>query len=287
MVTRCRPIVAATLGALLCWPTVATARVPGASVSALALHAPALERRGRLEVDATALGESRDVVVGRIEEMTKVVFEREAVRFADGPDDPVMKILIVPLEGDTAGYRITWQVERSAKEVPGSKGFSDCRLCTEGELVDAVVAGIELSVEKMEVRVEPEPEPVAETTPVEAAPDPTTAPSEDKGTRKLGPMGIAGIALTAVGAAGLGTGIGLAVRKPTPSDSDPTRLVDTRKHGYGALAGGAAVAVAGVVLLVLDLRRSRSTARADTAPRTAMAPWVVPGSGGLSLSGRF
>jgi hypothetical protein len=285
-VTGSRSIVAAALGVALAFPTAAFAGAPGLSATTVAAHAPPRERRGKLEVDATALGESQKLVVDRIHEMSKVVFEREAVRAADGADDPVLNVLIVPLEGDTAGYRITYHVTRSGKQIPGSEGRADCRLCTEGELVDAAVAGIELSVEKMEVELEPEPaaEPVADASEgADPVADPTNPPADDGG-KKLGPMGIAGIALTVVGAAGLGTGIGLVVRKPTISDDEPTKRLETKNPGYGALAAGAAVAVTGVVLLVLDLRRARSGATASR--RTSVSPWVAAG-GGLTLSHRF
>lgn len=284
---------AASLGVLLAWPTVAVAGGPGVSASSIAMFAPALERRGKLEVDATALGDAEKLVVDRIHEMSKVVFEREAVRAADGEGDPVLKVLIVPLEGDTAGYRITWHVERGGNRIDGSQGVSDCRLCTEGELVDAAVAGIELAVDKMEVRVEPEPPPPEPDPVVDPGDDPDEGagarPGADKGERKLGGMGYAGIALTVVGAAGLGTGIGLAVRKPKPSSSKPTYVLDTRNPGYGVIAAGAAVAITGVVLLVLDLRRGRSGggATARRRPRSVVAPWLADDGGGVALQRRF
>ena len=56
------------------------------------------------------------------------------------------------------------------------------------------------------------------------------------------------------------------------------------------IAGGAAVAITGVVLLVLDLRKARSasTARRDRPRGTMMAPWLtLEGGGGVSLLRRF
>lgn len=273
-----RSAAAATVGS-------AFASVSTFGSTSVSTAAPARERRGHLEVDASSLGESASLIVDRIQEMTPVVFERESVRVTDAPDDPVLKVVIVRLDEDTAGYRITYQVERAGERVPGSEGRADCRLCTEGELVDAVIASIELVAEKMEVAIEeaPPPEPPKPDEPGGDNPGgdivaPPPPPPDEPG--RLGVLGKTGIALIVVGAAGLGTGIGLVIRKPTPSDKEPTKQLNTRVPGYAALAAGAAVAVGGVVLLVLD--------RKGKGPRnTAVVPFGGAGEGGLLVQGRF
>ena len=128
--------------------------------------------------------------------------------------------------------------------------------------------------------VDPEPEPEAEL------------PTEDK---KMGVLTIAGIGVTAVGVAGLGVaaaGAGLgssATSELEGLDSleDEARRTDLLDQGgtYNGMAIGGAIAggvltVTGVVLIAIGVKKDRER-------RTAFAPLMAPGTGGVTWQARF
>jgi len=89
----------------------------------------------------------------------------------------------------------------------------------------------------------------------------------------------AGVGLMVAGALGLGTGIGLVVRKPSPTDTyEAWSTLQTQKPGFAVLAVGGAALVTGVVLFVLG-RRDRT--RSQVTPVAGANTW------GLSWTGRF
>jgi hypothetical protein len=248
----------------------------------------ARERRGRAEIDVSGLGDSGEATHGKIRERVDAVFIRGGVTVTKAPTDPVLEVTVAPLSGDTVGYRISYQVEVEGELRAGSNGFSDCRLCTEDEVVDAAEAAIELAVQYMEVEVEPKPKPKPK---VVIDPPPTTP--TDQPRVKLGALGKTGIALMSVGVAGLITGVVLAVPAPKNQTTQPTKLYTTRPAGYALLGTGAAVAIAGAVMLVLDRRAAK---KAVNAPRTGkqasrraiVGPTPYLGDGaGVGLVGRF
>jgi hypothetical protein len=139
--------------------------------------------------------------------------------------------------------------------------------------------------------------PVLEEAPLEPEPvAPVPVPGSDGADQAepggLGPVSIAGIVLTVVGAAGLGTGIGLGVAgKMHHGDADEfcqdqfcqpegITIRDEARQlgdiGTGVFIGGAAVAVAGVLMWVLG------------PPATDEAAWhLTPSLGGGVLSSRW
>jgi hypothetical protein len=92
-------------------------------------------------------------------------------------------------------------------------------------------------------------------------------------------MGKAGIALTVIGAAGLGVGIGLALSPARPHPDRPTDEIATQLPGYVTLGIGAAVLVTGVALIIVDRTRAKK--------RTTLAPTLGRGTAGILLSGKF
>lgn len=89
----------------------------------------------------------------------------------------------------------------------------------------------------------------------------------------------AGVGLMVAGALGLGTGIGLVARKPSPTGTyEAWSTLQTQKPGFAVLAVGGAALVTGVVLFVLG-RRDR--ARSQVTPVAGTNTW------GLVWSGRF
>lgn len=267
----------------------------GPGISAFQEPAPARVRRGQIRVDTAALGDSAAAIRDKILERTDAVLTRGGVTRTDDADDPILRVTIEPLEGDTVGYRISHRVDVGGSVVKGSDSVSECRLCTEDELADAAEAAIERAVEYMEVEVEVEPEPEADEGSGGVAEDSGSDDGpkvfeDDEPRARLGGKGWAGVALLGVGGAGLITGIVLVIPEPQHDDARPTELRTTRRPGYAALGVGAALAITGAVLLILDRRDAKSraaAAREDKAVvRAAPAPWIGDGAG-LGLVGRF
>ncbi len=254
--------------------------------------APARERRGQIRVDTAALGDSAEATRTKILDRIDAVLTRGGVTRTDDASDPVLRVTVEPLEGDTVGYRISYRVDIDGAAVKGSDSFADCRLCTEDELADATEAAIERTVEYMEVEVESDTplEPDTDTT------DPTTAsggegdglPPDVRSRRGLGGKGWAGVALLGVGGAGLIAGIVLAVPEPKHVDTRPTELRTTRPAGFVAIGVGGAMAITGAVLLALDRRDAKRQATAADRKRAVVRaiPWVAEGAG-LGVVGRF
>ena len=89
----------------------------------------------------------------------------------------------------------------------------------------------------------------------------------------------AGIGLLVGGALGVGIGVGLVVKKPTPTDKYTAwETRETQKPGFVLLAVGGAALVTGIVLFALG-RRERT--------RSQVGPMAGTGTYGLSWSGRF
>jgi hypothetical protein len=88
----------------------------------------------------------------------------------------------------------------------------------------------------------------------------------------------AGVALLAVGAVGVGVGIGLMVKKPVAENpAEAWSYTTTKPPGIALLAVGGVAVATGVVLFILGRR----------PPRNQIAPVAGAGFYGLSWSGRF
>lgn len=89
----------------------------------------------------------------------------------------------------------------------------------------------------------------------------------------------AGVAMLAVGAVGVGVGIGLLVKKPVAEDPAMAwSYTTTRPPGIALLAVGGVAVATGVVLFILGRRQQ---------PKTVVTPVAGAGFAGLSWSGRF
>ncbi len=143
----------------------------------------------------------------------------------------------------------------------------------------------------------------ADTPPEPAPQPPPPAPAPDNGAGKA--LIITGAVLTGVGgvlALGGGLGFGLVARSRSdevdeiqtggnPNNRSFGEAQDLEDEGRRAetlqivtAAVGAAVAVTGVALLVVGLRRKKAAAQGPTA---SIVPTFSPRAAGLSLQGRF
>jgi hypothetical protein len=150
----------------------------------------------------------------------------------------------------------------------------------QSELGDMVEAALERQLDEWTRARE---QALAATPPPPAVTPTTVAPPERADTgRPLGAMGWVGLGSLVAGAAGLGVGVGLLLREPTPHPTDETKLRSWKPGGIGfAVAGGVAL-VAGAALVGIDARRHAKRRRT-----TALAPWAGRGTAGLSFAAAF
>lgn len=207
--------------------------------------APAADEplRAGLDVDASQLGEGGGALEQRLETRGQAVLREAEVLSPRGDDDPVVSVKIEALPED-AGYRCAYELRRRGEPIEGTQASSECRLCTDVELESQFTAALERLVPKLAHTDAPADTDTPPPTPVHVDVEP-------RGWT-IGRMGQAGIGVTAVGAAVLGVGLGLAV---AGADS-------VRTSGIATAAVGGAMFVTGVVLLAVD--RTRSGRRVST-----------------------
>jgi hypothetical protein len=229
--------------------------------------------RASLSIDTTALGEAAEVLRDRIFLRGEGVLRQHDVLPARSDDDLEIMVVVVPLPEETTGYRATYQAQRSGDVVEGTAWTSECRLCTEAELVEQVEAGIVRVVGRLG------PAAVSDTSsppPARPVASEDLHPAED--APRWSPVGRAGLGVSIPGAALLGIGIGLAAHRISPGEHRwraPTRIAGL------ALAGvGLGAVVTGVALLIAEGRGARKAKR-------ALAPMMGPDRAGVEWFGRF
>ncbi|MCX4246949.1 hypothetical protein [Paraliomyxa miuraensis] len=254
------------------------------------ISAPAT-RHASVDIDTSDIGEEGPVVKRRIRERTDVVLRAASVVPArPEADDPMIHVDVDALQGNEPGYRFELWVSRGGEPV-GERQAIECPLCTESEVVErveATVASVLEQLDSYEVVASPEPESDPQPKP-ESDPDPdppasSDPPANDPPRAKLSGLGKGGVAMLVVGAAGLGTGAVLVALPPKVEPEDPLYETTTHPPGFVALGVGAAAVISGVVMLVVDRKRARRSARTSTA---TLVPSLRPGGAGLVLRGAF
>jgi hypothetical protein len=192
-------------------------------------------------------------------------------------------VVITPLEGGAPGYRYHYEAVRDGEVIAETVGTTECRMCTESELIEQVGAAVVRvakglpPTEKADATEAPKVQP-EETT------QPDTSATTDDRRRPLGVMGKVGIGLIVPGVAALAVGIGLAAKEPERKMDMPREAVTTRPPGIALAVVGTAVAITGVVLVAIDRKRARSSA---SARRPIVVPLASTDRFGLGLVGRF
>lgn len=260
-----------------------------------ALAAPAdddaTEARASLEVDASDLGPGAQALQERIESRGEAVLREREILPGREAGDPKLYIRVESLGSDTSGYRCVYEARRDDVVIDGTTGAAECRLCTQSELIEQVEAAVERMAPRLrassteQLAAEPAQEASGESS---DEPGMGAAPAggevDEERSRALGPVGKGGIGLTVIGAAALGAGVGLMLREPSVLEDEPTKQLDTWKPGLGVAAGGGAVLLAGVTMIIVDAVRRR---RGRDASSTALVPWSDGRGGGLAFTGRF
>lgn len=215
---------------------------------------------------------------------------REALREPEGTH---MQWIAVRIAGSTYDYRVSVTAMRDGEPLGPKAEPTRCE-CTIEELLERVDAGIDASIEQLHAPTpsEPVPQAAAPAAPA-AAPAPSLEPAPspagpspasgelDTSSRRLGPLGQAGIGVAVAGAGLTTAGIVLAVQ-PRQIRGEPgnVEIRDFRGSGLGLAVSGGVVLATGVALLVVDRVAARRRA-------TAWAPVLRPGMVGLSIVRRF
>lgn len=188
--------------------------------------------------------------------------------------------LDVVIQRDEANDGIRMQYRARAEGKAPETFTGNCPRCGS----DSLAATLAADLEKMSPALTP-------TRPVPApVVTPSTSPASDtprpRGSKRLGPLGIAGVV---VGGAGLGVAIGGIILAAIGDSSrvdphNPAQLEIKRRRtpGFILLGTGAVAAVAGVAMLAVDVSRHRK-ARRGGAIATRVAEHVSFGSGGFGL----
>lgn len=243
--------------------------------------------RAAVSVDASALGDSSTAVTSQVNAGAREILKSNGVKIVEDPNAPQMVLVITPLGGDRPGYRCAFEVRHDGKAVAGSSSISDCRLCTEGELVETAQAAVESQLARLKELGTPAIVPSSDGDGDKVVNDDKDVVKDvvtddkvvvDDTPRGLDTLGKIGVATGVVGLAALVPGIVLAVLPPKPLENAERR--ETLKPGIGIAAVGGAALITGVVLVVLDVKRRKK------APVTPTAT-VTRGSFSLGLTGRF
>ncbi|GEM_PF-3219254 len=247
--------------------------------------------RAYLDIDTSAVGGSGPLVQRRIQERGDVVLRRAEVLPGATEDDARIRIVVREFDGADQGYAFETSVVYRGTAVEGSQQTIECKLCTEGELVDRVEDAIARLVPvAREVSQAPVPAPASSSPPSQSLGEPEVSapparlpPSRppDRGPLPLKVYGRAGIGLMAAGLGVLVVGIGLTVNEPKDDPEDKTYDRTTEPPGIALLALGATSLAIGAVLLVYDRRQAKRERR------LAWSPVIHGHFAGAMIGGRF
>lgn len=204
-------------------------------------------RHASLAVETDIDGETGEIVRQRIVERGDVALRAASVLPARDEGDATITV-VVHEDREASSYAFELRTTR-AGTLDGSPVQGACRLCTEGELVEAIERELDVVIADLE--------PAAAPAPVVPRDPPVRAPVDAPRRHRLGQQGIAGVSLLVAGGVAIATGIGLAAAPPRDDADDPRYDVTTRPAGWAVLGAGAAVATVGAVLVGLDRHRAK------------------------------
>lgn len=287
VVSTGRASVAGVVALLLVAPPVRAARSWQGAPAKSAILADEPHREARIVVDAAAFGPTAKVLAERVHERVASALAGE-VRGEDH-----YRILVEPLPDGSIGYQVAYERLGGAGQVIVRRA-SQCRLCTESELLDQVEATVVRLVPETPAAVDGAMAAPDGSAELEAVPpeQPTKRrkrlaerrqADESTTTARLGKLGAAGIGVAVVGLLGVGVGAGLAAREPVYKPR-PTYLLRTREPGIAVASIGGAALIAGLTMLAVDVVRRRKSRRAATL---RFQPLDVRTAWGWSLGGDF
>ena len=249
---------------------------------ATSLASPSAPSEVSLRIDDSALLDHESATV--VEHTTLFVREDAAKAIGQDPDvtlvdDSKAATILVTLSWvsyDDSIYGVSIETQRDG-EAPRVLERFECE-CINSGLAKAVVERIPAALEQLEP-------PANSQEPVVVGP--ATGSVDDPPTRRpLGPKGKAGIGLLAAGVAGVISGGIVFAQQRRYDEDDPEREIWSGRNfeppGVAVMVAGGAIAVTGVVLLVIDRMQARPRKRAGVG-----AARLTPSRRGLALTIRF
>gem|GEM_PF-1621626 len=289
-------------------PLAPSQAAPGPEAPTPGLPGPTI--RVALEADVSELGELGHGLGKKMIEQLQDDFEAAGIEVVGvgEPADVALRIRIRVLESDEWDYGLHFEfVGEDKKRTRSAIDWFDCHLCVDARMfprLDAVapdlIAAIEREVASMaEVGDSGDNDGSGDTEgggSSDSGEDSDTGEDPDGGSeppppkpKPIGALGFAGVAGLA-----LGTGLGIAGVVELPrgvalGQSDATPFLDEIDHrtpGLVLLGVGAAVFVAGAVMLGIDVGTRAKKRRPDTARLPTVSP-LVGRITGLGVAGKF
>lgn len=255
-----------------------TATAPPTKDTAVA--SPVESTRSPRTVALTIAGPDDDpeLVVGLEIEVTQWLQARDVVVDPESETGIFLVIAVDPGAPDVHQVDVRLEVGSTTDFL----GASNCTRCGSANLVDHIATRLAAALETLpdeasQARAEKIP-PATVVVDNDPPPD-DVPPTVSTSGQRFGTRGIIGATLLGAGVAAVGAGAGLYVREVTEHPSRASWELRLRPPGIAMMAVGGATAVAGAVLLGLQLSGKRK--------RHVVTPVVGSKLTGLMLRGRF
>jgi hypothetical protein len=266
-----------------------------------------------LEVDVKALPkDERDVGPVVLEQLRALVEAGDFEITDDAEGVPLLRVRLRLMEAGDRNYGIHFEfVEGDAVE-PAVQ-WTDCVFCTEARMLQRLESVAPELLAAIEARLLGQPDAGSDTGGVGVGEDVgdesegdeddggVIAPPIDTRAKPIGPLGYAGIGTAVLG---LGLTIGGAVEASRGRQYDPAcgpdgcpmgtsntyqelTGTDHRPIGYALLGVGVSAAIAGIVMIGVDVGRRAKTRRPADQRRALIVPIASPAGAGIGVSGHF
>lgn len=259
---------------------------------ALLAHAVAPVERVAIDVEVRdGSGEREPVMEQQLRDKLADAFGARDVAAVSGQDQARGRVLVEVSRVDIIDYEVAVHIELDGAVVePGVASFS-CGPCRVVQLQDQVVERVPQMVEALEepsppTQVDDSQGPTA-TKVATRSPEQGSEVADQPHARRIGVVGISGIAVAALGLGASGYGVALAVRDVDPrpdADDDQFELRDSYARPARTWLGvGISAVVVGVSMVVVDL----TVLRRQRERRVAVSPWAAPGLAGATAQVKF
>jgi hypothetical protein len=245
-----------------------------------AAYAPAESKALDVQVEAT-LGEAEELKLAA--SVRDAIVERVRAKGIEISDDaPASLLVTIGWNGKSRSDLEVKYIVKHGDAEPRTARTSVCAACGSREIIAAIDGDLAPLWKTLEdISTIESAAPSTETTPTTTPPPAPVTDAKQKKRRTIGGLGLAGVAVGGVGLAVLGAGAVMwAVEYRYPEDNPDIRK-NLKKPGIGMTAGGAALAIAGIAMLAVDLTKDKRERR------VAAAPVFGPRGAGVSLAVRW
>jgi len=259
--------------------------VPRDAAAAVVATQPATKKSLDVQVEVK-LGEADEQKLAA--SVREAVVDRVRAREIEITDDaPASLVVTIGWQGKSRqDLAVKWILQRRGGE-PETLKTSVCAACGSREVVATIDGDLEPLWARIDTAATVANEPVT-TAPTTAPPAsvPVGEAKDRKGKRRsIGALGLSGIAIGALGIGALAAGAVMWRVEYRYPENDPDIRKNLKKPGIGLVAGGAALAVAGIVMAAIDL--SSGLARGKRDKQVAFAPSFDRRHFGVALAVRW